>query len=201
MKRVEICTVVFALAANFALFVLKLYVGISSGSLAIYCDSINNLSDTLACGIAVLGFTVLIKLSEKRSLRLQALCSFVIGIFVFASGVYFIYNGAERLIYPTLVSYAKKYALLIGATVPVKLIMGLVYMAVNKKYTSAVFSVLILDSFLDCAVTLTALTGFMLVERVQFAVDGVFAIIIGVIISAGALKTLLKQAKVLVNDN
>ncbi|MCD7723340.1 MAG: cation transporter [Clostridiales bacterium] len=199
MKRVEICTIVFAGAVNFALFLLKLYVGISSGSLTVYCDSINNLGDAAGCLAAAVGFLLMARFDEKRGARIQALCSFVIGIFVFAGGVYFIYNGAERLLYPTQVAYAQKYAVLIGATAVIKLAMGLCYVLINKRRQSAVFKVFILDSFLDCAVTLTALAGFVLVGRVQFAADGVFAIIIGAAITASALKTLWAQARALVN--
>ncbi len=185
---------------NFALFAIKLYIGMSSGSLAIYCDSINNLADTASCILAVVCFALLYKFEEIKGARIQALCSFVIGLFVLVSGVYFIYNGAERLMYPTLTSFASKYALLIGITIIVKLVMGFVYIAVNKKYQSSVFRVLILESFLDGAVTMTALAGFLLVERVNFAVDGLFAIIIGAIITVEAVITLVRETKAIIND-
>lgn len=58
---------VFGIASNFILFLIKLYVGISSNSLAIYCDSVNNLGDTFSCLIALFGFIFMIKTNEKKA--------------------------------------------------------------------------------------------------------------------------------------
>ena len=46
----------FGIVCNFLLFLVKLFVGISSNSLAVYCDSINNLGDIFASLIALFGF-------------------------------------------------------------------------------------------------------------------------------------------------
>lgn len=43
MRKRDIQIATFGIACNLSLFLIKLYVGISSNSLAIYCDSVNNL--------------------------------------------------------------------------------------------------------------------------------------------------------------
>ena len=100
---------VFGIASNFILFLIKLYVGISSNSLAIYCDSVNNLGDTFSCLIALFGFIFMIKTNEKKGRRIQSLCSFIIGSIVAVTGAYCVYSGLERFMYPVLVSYSFKY--------------------------------------------------------------------------------------------
>lgn len=102
--------------------------------------------------------------------------------------------------YPIPVSYSKKYAILIAVTVIVKILMGIIYIIINKKQSSPVFKTLILDSFLDSAITITALMGFSLTTKINFAVDGIFSVIIGLIVAASALKEIIKQAKFLIND-
>ena len=200
MGKLGIKTAVFGLAANFILFLVKLYISISSNSLSIYCDAVNNLADTLSCAVALVGFIIILKLDERRSKRVQSLASFLIGIIITAIGLYFAYNGVERLMYPTAISYSKKYALLVFITIFVKTFMGIVYILINKKKSSPVFKALIIDSFLDSSITLAALLGFSLTPRVNYAIDGVIAVLIGITVAVSAIKNVFQEAKYLINN-
>lgn len=199
LSKTGIKTSVFAIALNLVLFFVKLYVGISSASLSIYCDAVNNLGDTVSGVIALTGFILTIKLNEKKSERVQALASFVIGLILAVTGVYFAYSGLERLMYPVTVSYQRKYAVLIAVTVFVKLFMGIVYFLINRKAPSVVFKTLIIDSFLDTAITLCALLGLTLCVKVNFALDGIISIVIGTAVAVQAVKTIIEQGKLLIN--
>ncbi len=192
----------FGILCNFFLFLVKLYVGISSNSLAVYCDSVNNLGDTFSCLIALFGFIFILKSNSgtRKNKRVQALCSFVIGSIVAVTGAYCVYTGLERFIYPVLVSYSFKYAILIVLTAFVKLVMGMVYIISNRRSPSPVYKALILDSFLDFGITVTAVMGFFLVQKINYAADGIFGIIIGIIILINSAKSVFEQAKFLIND-
>lgn len=200
MGKTGVKAAVFGLTVNFALFLIKLYVSISSGSLAIYCDGINNLGDTLSCIIALVGFALAIRLDEKKSSRAQSLASFVIGLILAFTGAYFAYNGIERLMYPVPISFLYKYAILISVTALAKLIMGIVYFKINKKHASPVYKTLIMDSFLDCAVTLSTLISLTLSVKINFAIDSILSIVIGIAVAISAVKTLWAQCKYLIND-
>lgn len=199
MSKTGIKASVFGLSVNFILFIVKLYVGISSNSLSVYCDSINNLGDTFSCIIALSGFFLIRKYSERKSIMTQNLSSFVIGSIVTASGAYFAYAGTERLLYPTPVSYSVRYAVLIVITIFVKLIMGIVFYKINKKSSSAVIKTLALDSFMDCVVTFTAFLGFNFTQRVNLPLDGFISVIIGIIVAVSAGKTVYSSAKYIIN--
>lgn len=200
MGKTGIKTAVFGLAVNFVLFLIKLYVSISSGSLAIYCDGINNLGDTLSCIIALVGFILTVKLTERKSSRAQSLASFLIGLILAFTGAYFAYNGIERLMYPVPISFLYKYAILIAVTAAAKLIMGIVYTRASKKHPSPVYKTLIMDSFLDCAITVTTLINLTLSVKINFAIDSILSIVIGIAVAVSAVKTLWAQCKYLIND-
>lgn len=200
MGKTGVKAAIFGLTVNFALFLIKLYVSISSGSLAIYCDGINNLGDTLSCIIALVGFALAIRLDEKKSSRAQSLASFVIGLILAFTGAYFAYNGIERLMYPVPISFLYKYAILISVTALAKLIMGIVYFKINKKHASPVYKTLIMDSFLDCAVTLSTLISLTLSVKINFAIDSILSIVIGIAVAISAVKTLWAQCKYLINE-
>lgn len=200
MKNYGITAMGVGTAANFILFLVKVYVGISSNSLAIYCDAINNLGDTLACITALGGFILIKKYTELQSKRAQSLVTFVISLIIAVSGFYFVYNGAERVLYPLPVSYSIKYAILIGATIGVKILLGVFYRFFNKKSSSPMLKAMVLDSVLDCFITLTALIGLILVPKINFAIDGVLAVVTGIIITVSAVKNIIEQSKYLINN-
>lgn len=200
MNKAGLSAAIIGILSNFLLFLIKLYVGISSNSLAIYCDAVNNLGDTFSCAVALLGFYLVKKLNERKSLRAQSLCTFIISIVITVSGVYFVYNGLERIMYPLPITYSRKYALIITATIFAKILMGMMYAFFNKKAQSPMLKALVLDSFLDCFVTVFAVMGLLLVTKVNYAVDGLFAIITGSIITVFAIKNIIQQSKFLIND-
>lgn len=200
MNKIGIKATALGVIFNTVLFFAKFYVGISTNSLSIYCDAINNLGDTFACLIAVLGFFLARKVTELKSQKIQSLCTFVISLIIAATGAYFVYNGLQRLMYPLRIAYSEEYAYIIIATIFAKILMGLMYMAFNKKALSPVLKAMILDSFLDCAVTIFALMGLFLITKVNFAADGIFAIIIGTAVTVSAVKNTIDQSKFLINN-
>lgn len=200
MNKIGIKATALGVIFNTVLFFAKFYVGISTNSLSIYCDAINNLGDTFACLIAVLGFFLARKVTELKSQKIQSLCTFVISLIIAATGAYFVYNGLQRLMYPLRIAYSEEYAYIIIATIFAKILMGLMYMAFNKKAPSPVLKAMILDSFLDCAVTIFALMGLFLITKVNFAADGIFAIIIGTAVTVSAVKNTIDQSKFLINN-
>lgn len=200
MKNYGTAAAVTGTALNFMLFLTKVYIGISSNSLSIYCDAINNLGDTFACIIAAAGFLLVRKYTERQSARTQSLFTFVIDLIIAVTGAYFVYNGMERVLYPLPVSYSSKYALVILATIVVKIVMAIVYSVFNSKAPSPVLKAMVTDSILDCFITLATLMSLFLVPRTEFAVDGFFAIITGLAITVSAVKNIIEQSKYLIND-
>ena len=193
-------SVAAGVGGNLLLFFIKLYIGISSNCLSVYCDAINNLGDTAACGIALASFLLIRRMDERRGVRTQSLSTLFISIFIAVTGVYFIYNGLERTMYPLPVSYATRYAVLLAATVPLKALLGVVFASFNRKRESAILRALVLDSILDCFITLAALMSLLLIQRVNFAADGIFALITGGVITVSAMRNIIGESRRLIND-
>ena len=59
---------------------------------------------------------------------------------------------------------------------------------------------MVLDSFLDCATTIFALMGLFLITKINFAADGIFAIIIGAAVTVSAVKNIIEQSRYLINN-
>ena len=200
MKKYFYTAGITGIAVNLLLFAVKLYIGNAAFSLTIYCDAINNLGDTFSCGVAMLGFVLAVKLGDRRSLRAQSLAAFVISIVIAMTGLFFVYRGLDRLLYPAAVAYTNNYIAIIVGTIFAKLILGALLVRLNKKAPSPITKALALDSFLDCFITLFTLMSTLLVTKVNFAFDAYFALLCGSAITAEAVRCIVKETKYLINE-
>lgn len=182
---------------NFLLFLTKLYVGLSSNSISIYSDGVNNFFDSLT---GILSFALLVSLAKQtnpvtayRTKKTEQLLSFVISVTVAFSAFYFAYNSLERLTYPTPVSYMVKYLVIILLTAAVKLFMFFVLRIYAQKSGSAVVKLISVDSLLDFFITaVTALTLILSVDG-KYAVDAFCGIGISGFILFGAVKSIISS--------
>lgn len=190
--RSFIATVSVGVCFNLILFFVKLYIGISTNSLTIYIDSINNLIDTLVCISAIIGFRILgFKPSDKYPFgygRTEDLISFITAAVVLITGASFLYNSLERILYPTPVRFSIKYTVLIGATAFAKLLLFMFYKLRNKKTYSPVIKNLQIDCILDFFITITAILSVTVTELTSYSVDGFFGIAISIMLCISGIK-------------
>lgn len=195
---------VFAFVCNLLLFLVKLYVGLASGSISIYSDGINNFFDCLSGALA---FGSIIALSRIKSEeggkiveRTQHLLSFIMSVIVAISGFYFAYNSLERFVYPTPVNYMTKYLLIIVGTTLVKLLMIFVFRFLGKKAESPVIRVMAVDGVLDFFVSGVTVLTLVLTKNGGYAYDAVCGLVIGILITVGAIKLVVSSVKAIIFD-
>ena len=175
--------------------------GLSSNCISIYSDGVNNFFDSLT---GILSFALLISLARQTSpvavykmKKTEQLLSCVISVTVGFSAFYFAYNSLERLTYPTPVSFAVKYLVIILLTAAVKLVMFLLLRLYGKKNGSETVRLISLDSLLDFFITsVTALTLLLSVSG-KYAVDAFCGIAISAVILFTAVKNIIASLSLL----
>lgn len=179
-------------AVNFALFLIKLYIGLSSNSIAIYSDAMNSLSDFLSCFVSIACILAVKRFSEKKlgyvADKTEQLLSFVLSVTVLAVGLGFAYSSLERFMYPTPVWFSQKYFFIILLSASAKLILYLILRFAERKNDSPVIKVMKADSLLDFFVTSVTLASFTLTRYTEFSVDAVCGLLISVFICVQAVK-------------
>ena len=116
------------------------------------------------------------------------------------AGCSFAYNSLSRLMTPVPVWYFTKYAIIIGLTCLVKLSLGVIFSFGYKKTRSAVLKTVMLDSYLDCAITLMTLISFTLSNTVGFALDSVLRLGISVIIAILGIRLIISSISDLIGQ-
>lgn len=192
-KHVSLCCAVGA-SVNLLLFFVKLYVSLSSNSISIWSDAVNNLADCLSCLLGSICMLVSVKLVKDGLSfvvgRLERLLSLLLSLAVTFVGLGFAYSSLERFMYPTPIWYSVKFASLIALTAAAKLLLFFFFRFQSKKSSSAVIKVMKADSALDFFITLTTLISFTLTRYTEFAVDAVFGLVISIFVTVNAVKML-----------
>lgn len=189
-------------AINLLLFFVKLFVGLSVNSIAIYTDALNSLADCGVCITAAIGFG-LIGTGVSRNYPFgkgkgEELLGLLISAVIVVTGCAFAYASTERLMYPVPVWYSSLYAAIIAATAAVKLLLAFFIRVFEKKHGSDVIKGISADSTLDFFITLCTLISFTLTDKFSFSVDGLAGLLIsavliiqGVISAANTVKKLV----------
>ncbi len=200
-RVVPVCFVAFFV--NLILFTVKLYIGLSSNSISIYSDGINNLFDSLSGILSVVCFVIFVKkadlFSKSRSAKIEQLLSFILSVLVGIAGFVFLYSSLERLMYPTPVWFQLRFLYIVIATALIKLMMFFFLRYQYKKLGSDIIKIMAYDSLLDFFITaVTVITLFVSAKGV-YAVDSFCGILISVVILASAFKLIKEGTRNLMN--
>ncbi len=197
MKKNFSPLLIFAGTINLVLFFIKFYVGIRTNSLCIYTDSINNLMDTLSLILALIGVSYVNKTATERFKfgfgKIESVTTFIMSLIMTVAGCSFAYSSLGRLMTPVPVWYFTKYAVIIAITCLVKLFLGLLFTYRYKKTHSSVVKTIMLDSYLDCAITLMTLVSFTLSNKVNVALDGILGLSISIFIAVLGVRLIVSS--------
>lgn len=190
----RIVAVSFGAAVNLLLFFVKLYIGLSSNSIAIYADSLNSLTDFAVCIVAAVGFYLASSAPDEKypfgKGRAEDLTELLISAVILTSGGAFAYMSFERILYPVPVWYSSVYAVVIAATAAVKLAMALFFSKASAKLGSDAVKGMATDSVTDFFVTACTFVSFMLVSKTELSLDGFAGLAISLVLIAEGIKML-----------
>lgn len=197
MKKRLSPVIIIAGIVNLILFITKYYIGVHTNSLCIYTDSINNLMDTLSLCLALVGISFINRPATDKFRfgfgKMEGITTFIMAIIMTAAGFSFAYNSLGRLMTPVPVWYFTKYAVIIGITCLVKLLLGVIFTLRYRKTQSPVIKTVMLDSYLDCAITLMTLVSFTLSNTIGFALDSLLGLAISIVIAVLGIRLIISS--------
>ena len=155
-----LCSVV-GILLNILLFVGKFIVGTISGSLAIRADAVNNLTDALSQAISLLSFRMAAKPADRDHpfghARIEYVASMIVSMLILLVGYELFRDSIGLLLHPVVTELRWVSIVVLGASVLVKLWLGLFNRAVGKKIDSEVLRATMTDSLSDAAATTAVL--------------------------------------------
>lgn len=179
------------IVCNLLLCAGKFLAGMLSGSVSITADALNNLSDASSSIISLLGF----KLAESPAdeehpyghARYEYLAGLVVAVLVLVIGVELLKSSISRIIEPSPVDFTLLSAVILLASVAVKLWMMLFNRKIGKKISSETLLATSADSRNDVISTLAVLTAAVISHFTAIELDGFMGLAVAVFILISGL--------------
>ena len=167
---------IVGILCNIVLFVLKLAVGTISGSVAITADAMNNLSDATSSVVTLIGF----KLAEKPAdehhpyghARYEYLSGLAVAGMILIIGFELGKSSVEKILSPTAVEFSAPVAVVLVASIMVKLWMSLFNRKLGNLISSTTLQATAADSRNDAISTTAVLVATLIELFTSWKIDG-----------------------------
>ena len=161
---------------NLLLFGVKCVAGSLSGSIAITADGFNNLADTGACGMVILGLT----LGDRKPCRsypfgygrFEYLSGMLIGGVVLFLGGRLMAESVAKIIHPAPIDGKPVVLLMLVFSILVKGYMYLFNKRIGVRIRSAGMQAASMDALADCVATLAIIVAIFVENLTGLHIDG-----------------------------
>lgn len=116
------------IGSNMLLVIFKVIIGLSSHSIAIILDAVNNLTDILSSVLTVAGTRLAGKRADKEHPfghgRIEYITTMAIAFIILSAGLISLKESVEHILHPVTSTFALTDLLIISAAIIVKIFMG-----------------------------------------------------------------------------
>ena len=171
---------------NILLFAGKYFAGTLSGSIAIVADSFNNLSDAGSSLVTLLGFRLAGKKPDPVHPyghgRIEYISGFVVSFLILLMGFELAKSSMAKILHPEPMQAGWLPALILIASICVKVYMFLYNRAVGKKINSSAMTATATDSLSDSIATTVVLISMVIAHFFHINIDGYAGLLVALFI-------------------
>ncbi|MDO4188096.1 MAG: cation diffusion facilitator family transporter [Lachnospiraceae bacterium] len=171
---------------NIVLFIIKMIAGIITGSVAIFADALNNISDSGSSLIQLIGYRLSGQEPDTEHPfghgRLEYISGLVIAMAILFMGLELLKTAIGRIIDPVTIEYSRVAIAILIISIAVKLYMYCYNKKYSEKYNSVVMQATAFDSLSDCIATTAVLLAMVISESTGLYLDGYFGILVSIFI-------------------
>ncbi|MFC1770410.1 cation diffusion facilitator family transporter [Candidatus Margulisiibacteriota bacterium] len=189
---------------NVVLFIFKIWVGISIGSIAIVVDAWHSLSDTFTSVLVIISFYIAGKPKDKEHPfghgRAELIGTIVLATLLGVLGINFLKEAIQLLISGKTVQYNSYAYLIMAVTIVVKEAMAQLSFWAAKKVDSQALQADAWHHRSDALSSTVIIIGFLF-NKVITGIDAILGIIVSLLILYLALKLFKKASNILLGNS
>ena len=183
---------VYGIFLNLLLFAGKYLAGWLSGSVAVIADAFNNLSDAGSSIITLLGFVIAAKKPDMHHPfghgRAEYISALALAAMIAAMGIELIKSSVDKIINPSQPKLSLIPALILVASILVKLYMAVYNRQIGKKINSPTMMATSADSLSDCAASSAVFASMLIAHFSGINIDGWAGLVVACLILLTAYK-------------
>ncbi len=178
---------IVGIICNLVLSVVKIAVGVVSGSVSVLADGFNNLSDMASSVITMIGIKLANRPADKEHPfghgRMEYLSALVVAFMVMLVGVQFIKSSIDRIMNPVPITFEMIPFILLLLSLMVKLWLSRFNRYVGNKINSSALKAASVDALGDVFTSSCVLISFVAAKFTTLPIDGY----VGLVVSAAIL--------------
>jgi cation diffusion facilitator family transporter len=164
------------IASNVFLSAIKIFVGLTTDSISITADAVNNLTDAGSSIITLVGFRLAGKPADKKHPygheRIEYITGLIVSFCITILGVQFMINSVNSIINPKETLFTATSFVILGVSVLIKLWQCRFYITVGKHIDSSTLIATASDSRNDVITTMAVLVGAVISKLTGVNLDG-----------------------------
>lgn len=188
----------FGIATNAVLFLIKLILGLLSGSISIAADAVNNMTDAGSSLVTMLSFRLSDKPADEKHpfghARMESISGLIVSCLVTAIGLELLKSSIERIISPEETTYSVVGICILALTMLLKLYQWLVYRTGGKKIGSTVLLASAADSINDVIATGVVVIGAIVGLATGWQIDAWLGCAVALYILVSGIKLVIETA-------
>lgn len=178
--------ILVGLIVNLILFAFKMLAGLTTNSIAIKGDAINNLSDSLSCIMSLISFKISSKPPDKEHpfghARTEYLFSSMMAMVIIYIAISLFKESVNKILNPQAITFTAITGFILIFSILAKLWQSRVYKNVGDRINSGLLIANSLDSKADVLSTTVILISAILSKILPFQIDGYMGVIVSILI-------------------
>ena len=159
-------TSIIGIVTNIFLVAFKMFVGLTSNSIAIILDAVNNLSDAMSSIITIVGTKLANKKPDKKHPmgygRIEYLTAMIVAGLVLYAGITSLIESIKKIIHPETPDYATTSIIIISVAVVVKIVLGKFVKRQGEKVNSSALVASGSDAMFDAILSFSVLVSALI---------------------------------------
>ena len=187
---------IVGIIVNFILFIVKLFIGLITSSIAITADSFNNLSDMASSVITIVGFKLASMPPDKEHPfghgRVEYISALIVAFMVMIVGFQFVKSSIDRILNPIPITFELIPFILLIMSILVKVWLSRFNKLIGEKIDSSALKAASMDALGDVFTSSCVAISFLIAKFTTLPIDGYIGVIVSLaILYAGY--TLVKE--------
>ena len=181
---------IIGIIINFILFLIKIFVGLFSNSIAITADAFHSLSDSASSIVTIIGFKIGAKPADEEHPfghgRMEYISALIVAFMILIVGFEFIKSSLGKIFNPEPVTFKTIHFLLLLLSISFNILLSIFNRNIGNKINSTALKAIAADNMGDVLTTSVVVFSFLISRFLPFHIDGYVGILVALaIIYAG----------------
>lgn len=203
-SKIGVFSGIVGIFTNILLFVLKLIIGIFSGSVSVIADSMNNLTDASGSVVTFIGFKLAEKPADEKHpyghARYEYISALIVSAIIIIIGFELGRTSISKIFNPTGINFSYISVVILLISILLKFFLFLFNLKLSKLISSNTLKATAIDSRNDCVATFVVLASILIEHLFNIHIDSYSGLCVAIFIFYSGIKAAIETISPLIGE-